>query len=293
MNHHRLPSFAMPLHYDLYVKPFLNVSDEGARYSVFNGQVNITVKILQTTDRLVLHKRFITILSPISTSDHTVSILRVFFDEERDLFTLIFNQTLSINRLLTLIIRYVGGLTSDTYGFYLSSYVRSTDKVRRYLLASQMEPISARRALPCFDEPALKATFTITVEHEQQYRAWSNMPIASSEDLHNGWTKTTFDKSLPMSSYLLALVVADFECLTQSNTGYHRNITTSVCAQSEKKKDLQFALDVATKNLQDYEEQYQIPFPLSKIDHIAVPDFDAGMKCRSSSRKISLTRLVH
>jgi aminopeptidase N len=177
-----------------------------------------------------------------------------------------------------LTIPYVGELRNDTFGFYLSSYVRSTDKVRRYLVASQMEPISARRALPCFDEPALKATYTITVEHEQQYRVWSNMPIASSQNQLNGWTKTIFDKSVPMSSYLLALVVADFDCLTQNNTGQHGNITTNVCAQPEKKNELYYALEVATKNIRDFEEQYQINFPSSKVDHIAVPDFDAG-KC--------------
>ncbi len=154
--------------------------------------------------------------------------------------------------------------------------MRSTDKVRRYLVASQMEPISARRALPCFDEPGLKATYTIIVEHEEQYRAWSNMPIQSTQNLYNGWIKTQFEKSLPMSSYLLAIVVADFDCLTQNNTGYYGNITTNVCAQPEKKNELYYALEVATKNIKDFEQQYKINFPLPKIDHIAVPDFDAG-----------------
>jgi aminopeptidase N len=189
---------------------------------------------------------------------------------------IIFNQTLVNNTQFQLSISYIGELRNDTYGFYLSSYVRTTDKVRRYLVASQMEPISARRALPCFDEPALKATYTLTVEHEQQYRVWSNMPIYSTKNLSNGWIKTQFEKSVPMSSYLLALVIADFECLTQNLTGRYQNITTNICAQPEKKNDLYYALEIATKNLKDFEEQYQINFPLAKIDHIAVPDFDAG-----------------
>lgn len=277
---HRLPSLAAPIHYELFVRPYLNLTDETFRYSMFDGEVSITMKILQSTDRIVLHKQFIMIQPSINTSDPSVSILRTISDEERHFFTIFFNQTLNKDRIITLTLNYVGELKNDTYGFYLSSYVRSSDKVRRYLVASQMEPISARRALPCFDEPALKATYTITVEHEQQYRAWSNMPVAFTIDLSNGWRRTIFQKTLPMSSYLLALVVADFECLSRSNTGLNGNITTSICAQPEKKNDLSYALDVATKNIYDFEQQYNVSFPLAKVDHIAVPDFDAGKRDR-------------
>ncbi len=267
---------ALPIHYNLYIKPYLNISDNNQRYSIFEGKVSIKIEIIQTTDRIVLHKRFITVHYPITTDNPTISIIQTTFDDERDFFTIIFNQTLIMNTQFTLIIPYIGELRNDTFGFYLSSYVRSTDKVRRYLVASQMEPISARRALPCFDEPALKAKYTIIVEHEQQYRAWSNMPIESTENQFNGWTKTFFKESVPMSSYLLALIVADFDCVTENNTGRYRNITTNVCAQPEKKNDLYYALEIATKNIKDFEEQYQVNFPLSKVDHIAVPDFDAG-----------------
>ena len=276
MTSQRLPPLAVPIHYDLYIRPYLNITDSNQRFSIFDGQVNITIRILETTDRIVLHKRYIFIQNPIDTSNPSISIIRTIFDQERDFLTIIFNQELIKDQQLTLRISYVGELRNDTFGFYLSSYVRSSDKVRRYLVASQMEPISARRALPCFDEPALKATYSIIVEHEDQYKAWSNMPIVSRQNLSNGWTKTIFEKSVPMSSYLLALVVADFECLTRNNTGFHQNITTSACAQSEKQSELQYALDVASKNLKDFEEQYDVNFPIAKVDHIAVPDFDAG-----------------
>lgn len=272
----RLPSLARPIHYTLHVKPYLNISDSHLRISIFEGKVNITMKILQTTDRIVLHKRYITIQYPIITSIPSVAVLRTSYEDQRDFLTIIFNQTLSINTQLDLSISYIGELRNDTFGFYLSSYVRSSDKTRRYLVASQMEPIAARRALPCFDEPALKATYTIIVEHESEYRAWSNMPIETIENLTNGWMKTQFRKSVPMSSYLLALVVSDFECLTENRTGLYGNVTTSVCAQPEKKNDLFYALEIATKNLKHFEEQYRFNYPLPKIDHIAVPDFDAG-----------------
>ncbi len=275
----RLPSDVVPIHYDLYVKPYLNITNENLRFSVFDGRVRIHLNVTRTTDRIVLHKRFITVREPIEITNG-VSVILTTFNPDLDFFIIILNRSLQVNEQPILTLNYVGELKNDTDGFYLSSYVRSSDKVRRYLVASQMEPISARRALPCFDEPALKATFTVTVEHEQQYRAWSNMPVESSTAQPNGWLLTQFQRTVPMSSYLLALVVADFDCLTRNNTGRFGNITTSVCAQSEKKDDLNYALEVATQNIRDFEEQYQINYPLPKCDHIAMPDFDAGKELR-------------
>lgn len=276
---HRLLSDVVPIHYDLYVKPYLNITNENLRFSVFDGRVHIHLNVTRTTDRIVLHKRFIMVREPIEITDG-VSVISTTFNQDLDFFTIILNRSLQVNEQLILTLNYVGELKNDTDGFYLSSYVRSSDKMRRYLVASQMEPIAARRALPCFDEPALKATFTVTVEHEQQYRAWSNMPIENSTIQPNGWLLTQFEKTVPMSSYLLALVVADFDCLTRNNTGRFGNITTSVCAQPEKSDDLNYALEIATQNIRDFEEQYRINYPLSKCDHIAVPDFDAGKELR-------------
>ncbi|CAF1559696.1 unnamed protein product, partial [Rotaria sordida] len=177
---------------------------------------------------------------------------------------------------INLTLNYRGQLSNEVDGFFLSSYVRSSDQVPRYLLASTMAPISARRALPCFDEPHFKATFSLSVEHESQYGAWSNMPIENQVNLSNGLILTHFQKSVSMSSYLLALVVADFECLARNNTGLYGNITTSVCAQPDKKDDLHYALEIATQNIHDFEKQYQINYPLTKCDHIALPKFFNG-----------------
>ncbi|CAF1127592.1 unnamed protein product [Rotaria sordida] len=272
---HRLPSTIVPIHYDLYVKPYLNITNENLRYSIFDGRVHIHLNVIQPTDRIVLHKRFIMVRETIEITSG-VSVISTSFNEDLDFFTIILNRALKVNEQPILTMNYVGELKNDTNGFYLSSYVRSSNKVRRYLVASQMEPIGARRALPCFDEPALKATFTVTIEHESQYRAWSNMPIENSTIQSNGWILTQFQKTVPMSSYLLALVVADFDCLTRNNTGRFRNITTSICAQPEKKDNLNYALEIATQKIRDFEEQYQINYPLPKCDHIAIPDFNAG-----------------
>lgn len=274
-SNHRLPLNIVPIHYDLYVKPYLNITNENLRYSVFDGQVRIHLNVIHRTDRIVLHKRFISIEEPIEINNN-ISIISTIFNSDLDFFTIILNRSLEINEKAILTLNYIGQLKNDTEGFYVSSYVRSSDKIRRYLIASQMQPIAARRAFPCFDEPHFKATFTLTVEHEQQYRVWSNMPIQNTTIQSNHFILTQFQTTPLMSSYLLALVVADFHCLTKNNTGRFANITTSVCAQPEKINDLNYALEIATENMRHFEEQYQINYPLTKCDHIAVPDFDAG-----------------
>ncbi|CAF3718849.1 unnamed protein product [Rotaria sp. Silwood1] len=198
----RLPSFAIPLHYDLYIKPYLNITDN-VNHSVFDGQVRIHINITNATDRILLHKRSIIIREPIEIIGE-VSIIETIFNQDRDLYTIIFNRIIPISTQIIVILNYLGQLSNDIDGFFLSSYVRSSDRVTRYLVASQMAPISARRALPCFDEPTFKATFSLTVEHESQYRVWT------------------------------------------------------------------------TKSIHHFEEQYQINYPLTKCDHIAVPKFSFG-----------------
>ncbi|CAF4047377.1 unnamed protein product, partial [Rotaria sordida] len=255
-------------------RPYLNVTDN-VDHSVFDGQVCIHINITNATDRIILHKRSIIIREPIENTGE-VSIVETTFNQDRDLYTIIFDRIIPINTQINLTLNYRGQLSNEVDGFFLSSYVRSSDQVPRYLLASNMAPISARRALPCFDEPNFKATFSLSVEHESQYRAWSNMPIEDQVNLSNGLILTRFQKSVSMSSYLLALVVADFECVTRNNTGLHGNITTSVCAQPDKKDDLYYALEIATENIYNFEKQYQINYPLTKCDHIALPKFFNG-----------------
>ncbi|CAF1142273.1 unnamed protein product [Rotaria sordida] len=274
ISNYRLPSFAIPLHYDLYVKPYLNVTDN-VDHSVFDGQVRIHINITNATDHIILHKRSIIIREPIENTGE-VSIVETTFNQDRDLYTIIFDRIIPINTQINLTLNYRGQLSNEVDGFFLSSYVRSSDQVPRYLLASTMAPISARRALPCFDEPNFKATFSLSVEHESQYGAWSNMPIENQVNLSNGLILTHFQKSVSMSSYLLALVVADFECLARNNTGLYGNITTRVCAQPDKKDDLHYALEIATQNIHNFEKQYQINYPLTKCDHIALPKFFNG-----------------
>lgn len=96
----------------------------------------------------------------------------------------------------------------------------------RRLATTKFEPTDARKALPCFDEPAMKATFSTVIVHDTDYTALSNMPVYKQQSLPNGRFASHFKKSVPMSTYLLAFIVCDFK-YTNVTTGVYNNITVS------------------------------------------------------------------
>ena len=98
--------------------------------------------------------------------------------------------------------------------------------VFRRLATTKFEPTDARKALPCFDEPAMKATFSTVIVHDKDYKALSNMPVVKKQTLANGRIESHFKKSVPMSTYLLAFIVCDFK-YTNATTGQYNNITVS------------------------------------------------------------------
>ena len=76
---------------------------------------------------------------------------------------------------------------------------------------SHFEPAHARKVFPCFDEPSFKASFTISITHDPEYYALSNMPRARLVTRKDGLVEEHFAPSVNMSSYLVAFAVLDFK----------------------------------------------------------------------------------
>jgi aminopeptidase N len=81
------------------------------------------------------------------------------------------------------------------------------------MASTQFESLDARRALPCWDEPARKATFTVVMIIPSHLTALSNMPEVESLHLagSGGKKRVTFDVTPVMSTYLLAWAVGEFD----------------------------------------------------------------------------------
>ena len=139
------------------------------------------------------------------------------------------------------------------------------------MATTHFEPVGARRAFPCFDEPKLKATFDIKVDlkdlkNSTGYKVISNMPII--EKSSNESVKV-FETTKPMSTYLVAFVVSDFE------PNYSNNSTT-VWIRDELSADTDYARDFGTKVLEEMGKYLNIEYDLPKMDQIGIPDFISG-----------------
>ncbi|NXA55543.1 AMPQ Aminopeptidase, partial [Nothocercus julius] len=146
------------------------------------------------------------------------------------------------------------------------------------LIASQMEPTYARTVYPCFDEPAMKATFNIRIIHDPSYVALSNMPAIDVSEMkdENGsiWAITTFNTSLKMSTYITAFVICDFDYVTRTERGNEIRIWARKEAVENGYVD--YALNITGPIFSFLEDLLNISYPLPKTDLVALPDFEAG-----------------
>ena len=163
-------------------------------------------------------------------------------------------------------------------GFYRSSYKDAKDGSTKYIATSQMEPTDARRAFPSFDEPALKATFDITLIADKHLTCLSNMDVHSESEVDSSTSSekkkaVKFNRTPLMSTYLLAFIVGELKCIETSNF----RVPVRVYATPDKEIEHgRFSLELAARTLDFYEKTFDSPFPLPKMDMVAIPDFSAG-----------------
>jgi puromycin-sensitive aminopeptidase len=162
---------------------------------------------------------------------------------------------------------FTAKLRDDLRGLYLAK-----SKSGEPFAFTQFEPTDARRAFPCFDEPAFKATYRLTVTVPQGLTAVSNGPQLSETPDKNGMDTFVFAETEPISSYLVALAVGRFSSVSGSAAG--KPIRVITLAGDEALAD--FALTVAEALLPWYESYFGVPYPYPKLDLLAVPDFEAG-----------------
>ncbi len=160
-------------------------------------------------------------------------------------------------------------------GFYKSVYTNGAGE-RVPIATSKFQPTDARGAFPCFDEPSFKSTFTTTlVRPSEKYIALSNMPEESSkaDTPAKGLTEVTFQKSVPMVTYLACFIVSDFghaEKLTEKGVQFR------VYAAPNKVDGIEYALDIGANITDFFTDYFDVPYPLPKQDMVAIPDFISG-----------------
>ncbi|HEX4662355.1 MAG TPA: M1 family metallopeptidase, partial [Candidatus Saccharimonadales bacterium] len=168
-------------------------------------------------------------------------------------------------------IEFSGTITDAMHGIYPCYF--EYDGVKKELLATQFESHHAREVFPCVDEPEAKATFDLTLVTEPEITVLGNMPVRSQEVTESGLT-TVFETSPRMSTYLLAFVAG--ELIHKETTTKDGVLVRTYATPAQKPGSLDFALDVAKRSIEFFNDYFGIPYPLPKSDHIALPDFSSG-----------------
>ena len=255
----RLPTIVSPSHYDLKFVVDLNRER-------FDGTETIRVQVAEPTASVVLNAFEITFQDVTIGTGAAAQTAAVTLDAASQTATLTVARPLP-KGATEIHAKFSGILNTQLRGFYISK-----TKLRKYAV-TQFESTDARRAFPCFDEPAFKATFNVTLTIDRGDTAISNGRVLSDVVGPAVTQHTmTFSTTAKMSSYLVAMTVGDFKCLD----GAADAIPIRICATPDKRDLGRLALESAQQILTFYDAYYAIKYPFGKLDVVAVPDFAAG-----------------
>lgn len=274
----RLPLHLLPDKYNVFLTPYLVENN-----FTIQGHVDIEMKVvLGNSNNITLHIQDMTIFENTvqvidNVTNQNLVITGFGYDNPRGFLIIYLRDGLTQGQSLRLKIDFIGNLNDDLSGFYRSSYFDKTTNRTEYIATTQFEATYARRAMPCFDEPAMKAKFQINLGRTKDRTSISNMPIEyegvpMADNDEYVWDQ--YKESLSMSTYLLAFVVSRFTY--RQSQPRPNGVQFRIWSRNEAFDQTEYAADVGPKVLEFFENYYKIKFPLPKQDMIAIPDFSAG-----------------
>ncbi|KAK9353172.1 peptidase family M1-domain-containing protein [Lipomyces doorenjongii] len=283
-----LPSTVSPRHYTLAIYD-LNFTE-----FTYKGSVKIDLDVVGPApiSQIHLNARELTISEAaisleLSKTSAEIKVTEIAVDEKAEVVALELSEPLPVEATrVSLTIAFAGMLNNKMAGFYRSKYT-DTSGQEAYMYSTQFEATDARRAFPCFDEPALKATFDFSITVPEEWTALSNMPEISSKPPEDGKKKgvagtklktVTFATTPIMSTYLLAWACGDFEYVEAFTDRLYNGKKVPVRVYTTKGivKQGEFALENAYKIVDYFSEIFDIDYVLPKVDLLAVHEFSHG-----------------
>lgn len=268
-----LPTNIKPIHYDLHFEPDLNEAVE------YEGSVVIVLDVVEKTSSISLNAMELDLIeTELATEDgEKLHILELKFDESKEVVEIVLESELIAPGKVHLKMKFKGSHLHYSYGFFRSP-VDAPDGTTKWMVSTQMQPTDARKVFPCFDEPALKATFTVTLVAENEFTCLSNMDVASEvQVISRGKPKkaVTFNPTPLMSTYLVCFAVGNFKMIQTDSF----RVPVRVYAPATRNIDHgQFSLNLAARTLKVFEDIFDLDFPLPKMDLIAVPSASGAME---------------
>jgi tricorn protease interacting factor F2/3 len=249
-----------PIHYKIHLEPDLSKFQ-------FTGKLELRLEVPAPVSEVSLNILDLAIWKCTLMSEGHGEACGFSVDPRKEGLRILFPRQVSGE--VSLVIDYVGEINNRMAGFYRSRYVREGKE--RYAAVTQFEESDARRAFPCFDRPAMKATFEVEMIMDGVLTAISNTEIAEEKLLEDGRKLVRFERTPKMSTYLVFFGVGEFEFIQDPG-----EVLIRVAAVPEKVHQGKYSLQFLRKALTYCEEYYGIKYPLSKLDLIAVVDFAFG-----------------
>ncbi|KAM3467491.1 hypothetical protein NHJ6243_000112 [Beauveria neobassiana] len=284
-----------PSHYKLSLK------DLDFQAWTYQGTVSIDLEITQTTSSIDLNAEELKIINSelLDSNSQGPRVLQsTACYQNGDTVTISFNEELVVARSYKLVIEYEGLLNAQSTGFYRAQYkalseppasVARGENGSPCIVCTQFQPIGARRAFPCFDEPNMKATFSLDIELPADQTAVSNMPVATTTTTTTtttteetttteGRKRVSFETTPVMSTYLLAWAVGDLKYIETWTEREYRGskIPVRFYATAGLEQQGRFAIEEAAKVMDFFSETFDIEYPLAKMDLVAIPEFSLG-----------------
>ncbi len=265
MNKNILPKTSSPKRYEIK----LDIDLENFTYV---GMQTVEIEVLENTKLIYLNSLGIQVshASLISNDQESINLSVEYFENDERISLSSKNEI--ENGTYKLYMEFKSEITNDLKGFYRSKFL-TKDEEEKWIATTQFEPTSARNAFPCWDEPEYKAIFSITIVADKKYLRVSNEKVLSEKEVEDNKIETTFVDSMKMSTYLVAFVIGELEVTEIGEAG---NTKVRIVHRPGFSHQTNYAGTAGIELLNFFEDYYKIPYPGSKLDLIAIPDFAMG-----------------
>ncbi len=262
----KLPKDVLPIEYVVRLVP--DVANGS-----FQGEETVEIEVFQATKKIVFNSANIDIdAASLRGPEVAMQDLTPVLDVAQQTLSFALEKSLAPGRYF-LHLQFRGKIRPQAHGLFSMQY--AVDGVPKQMIASTLEPVDARSMLPSWDEPAFRAKFRLSVDVPKAWAAYSNMTISQQEALPNGKQRIVFGVTPKMASYLLVLVAGELERISVKQNGVDIGIVTT----KGKLEQGRFALAASGQLLPYFNHYFALPYPLPKLDHIAIPGgFNGAME---------------
>ncbi|XP_046398996.1 aminopeptidase N-like isoform X3 [Ischnura elegans] len=273
-DYYRLPKGVTPLTYELRMIPFLDEDNQ-----TFKGDVTIKLLINSATRNITLHSRELNVsdirIFEFNPPNVEIPVQNIRLKPDRDFLVVESQMTLVENKMYILRLKFEGELGDNNVGFFKRSYEDSMGR-RQWLAATHFEGLYARMAFPCFDEPHLKANFSISVARPRNMNTLSNMKLkrlpVADPTLPDNYMWDHFEETPKMSTYLVAFIVSNLSYMKAEGHEFR------VWTRREYINDVEYSVRIGPKILEVMKNITGIEYSLPKMDMVTVPDYRKSME---------------